>query len=191
MGSGKSSVATRLIADGWSLFQIDQSYQSTARTDVSIAWFEDEHFKRRAYGALRRDVLDAVRNGRHVVIETTGASSHASALVKALKRRKELTTLVICVNASLKKARARIRLRNKSPYPIKCPASFVDVVAEGLERVSLPIDFNVNGNASLQAVRREVRSILKTWTHRSTSLTISRRRAAPFHQGCTRAFRQC
>src|SRR5687768_9401903 len=94
-GSGKSSVARKVMADAFELFQIDEYYQKTPRADTSIEWTEDANYRRKAYGAMKGAILDALRNGTDVIIETTGASSYAASLFKSLKRTKDLTILVV------------------------------------------------------------------------------------------------
>lgn len=160
-GAGKTSVARRLVAEDCRLFQIDSYYLTTART-AEAEWSRDEPYRRRAYASLTRDVLRALRNGHGVIVETTGASAETAALVERLKRRRGLTTVVVHLRVARATAKNRIRARNASRYPVKCPLAFVDVVGAALEAPTLPIDFTVNGNLSRQGVLREVRAILRT-----------------------------
>lgn len=159
-GSGKSTVASKLAADGFELLAIDDYYRRTLRTDGGIEWSEDRNYRRQAYQAMKSDVRDVLKNGGSLIIETTGASSYTTTLFSNLKRKRGISTIVIHLTVSVEKAQARVRRRNRTAYPIKCPPAFINMAAAILRRPSLPIDFHVNGNADRLTVLRAVRSIL-------------------------------
>jgi predicted kinase len=160
-GSGKTSVATRLVSDDCLLFQIDEYYRATPRTDSNIDWSRDAKYRTRVYRTMEKDIVRALKEGVSVIVETTGGSACTMALYDRLKKIQGLTTVVIHLRLTRQEARARIRLRNQSEYPVKCPAAFVNVTAEAFKESSLPIDFVVDAGASRQSVLREVTSIVR------------------------------